>query len=98
MAASCPPFLPSKSCTTGSKCRSIRCKTIKNLPVWTTDESESYGIFESPETWDSKVTEGLCVPCRVEAKALAHGVRSEFWLKLPTFFRLDEWASLEDSD
>ena len=96
MAVSCPPLLPSYSCTARSECGSIRYATIKNLPVWTTMESESYGIFSSPESWSSKSTGDLCAPCQVKAKALARQVRSEFWSKLPTFFGLDEWADLKD--
>lgn len=96
MDACCPPFLPSKSCTGEGKCRSKRNKIIKNLPLWTIKESETYGIFDSPDTWCSKITEDLCVPCRVGAKVLAEKVRSEFWSNLPNFFGLEAWADLKD--
>lgn len=86
-----PMVIPSKACN-GSKCQANRSKTLKTLPVWKTEESESFGIFGC----GIGPTENLCSQCQNEVFKLTDQVRSDFWSILPSFFGLSPWADLKD--
>jgi hypothetical protein len=92
--ALCPLVLPSKSCSSDGKCKK-REKTIKNLPVWRTEESMSFGIFRSGAI---PLTETLCSQCCIEVKQLTERTRYDFWKLLPTFFGLPNWSEIVMSE
>lgn len=92
--AFCPPLvLPSTNCNARRKCDANKWQTIKDLPVWTTEETNPFGIFKKkyPE-----VTANLCRKCQAQAKRLTDEVRSDFWSVLPPFFELPAWTDLKD--
>lgn len=78
-----------------AKCGTDGWNTIKNLSVWRTGSSTSFGIFQFKE---SKAVKDLCSRCRVAVEELTSEVRMAFWSTLPTFFELGEWEDLKDSD
>jgi hypothetical protein len=90
------PFLPSDECSGRSKCKAASLKSIKDLPVWRVEESESPGIFNSWDSQATKATEVLCSQCRAEAERQTDKIRAEFWAVLPTMFGLPPWKDLKD--
>jgi hypothetical protein len=83
--ALCPPsVLPSKACSS-RKCDINSWQTVKNLPIWSTEESVTFRLFDCSEI---QAPEYTCPRCRTGVTKLTEKVPSEFWSTLPIFFRI----------
>jgi hypothetical protein len=92
-----PLVLPSKTCYGGAKCEANAWKAIRNLRVWSIEDEDNdrFGIFCPWQSMNPEV-KNLCLHCRSVVQILTDRVRAEFWLILPSFFDLPDWAALRD--